>query len=142
MFMLTAVENVINLVILFFLFVGVGPSEEFESKEPKKIPFFNSEVNGNHKVFKICCGGMHTLVLTTMGKIFSWGNNDDKALGRVGDDNIPILVDKIEVPMNEISAGDSHSIAYNTDLNVLYQWGSYRVIYYLFKLEFERENRK
>lgn len=68
---------------------------------------------------------MHTLVLSTMGKVYSWGCNDDSALGRIGIDNEPGEV-KIPVPVNNISAGDSHSIAYNTELNQVYLWGSYR----------------
>jgi regulator of chromosome condensation len=89
----------------------------------------NLNTDFNNKVYKICCGGMHTLVLTTKGFIFSWGCNDDMALGRQGADNQPMLIDKLTIPMNGISAGDSHSIAYNTELNLLYYWGSYRVIH-------------
>lgn len=90
----------------------------------------NSDIN--NKVYKICCGGMHTLVLTTMGKLFSWGNNDDGALGREGAENQPTMIDSIYTPMNHIAAGDSHSVAYNTELNVMYLWGAYRVkIFYV-----------
>jgi regulator of chromosome condensation len=92
---------------------------------PKKV--LNLNIDVNNKVYKICCGGMHTLVLTTMGKVFSWGNNDDGALGREGADNQPMLINGIDVPVSDISAGDSHSTAYNPKLNVLYVWGSYRV---------------
>jgi len=73
---------------------------------------------------------MHTLVLSTVGKIFSWGCNDDGALGRVGKDNEPGLIDAITFPITNIVAGDSHSVAYNTDLNLIYRWGSYRVNIY------------
>ena len=69
---------------------------------------------------------MHTLVLTTMGKIFSWGANDDGALGREGSEKKAEIVDIPE--MTNITAGDSFSIAYNTDLNTVYQWGVFRVI--------------
>jgi regulator of chromosome condensation len=71
---------------------------------------------------------MHTLVLTTLGRVFSWGCNDDGSLGREGPENTPSLIDKIDIPMNNITAGDSHSIAYNSEINVIYMWGSYRVI--------------
>lgn len=74
---------------------------------------------------------MHTLVLTTMGKVFSWGCNDDKALGRVGSENQPMMIESLTVPMNNIAAGDSHSVAYNTELNQMFLWGSYRVKYFL-----------
>jgi regulator of chromosome condensation len=68
---------------------------------------------------------MHTLVLTTRGHIYSFGTNDECTLGRTGQENVPDLVD-LKIPMNGISCGDSHSIAYNTDLNVIYQWGVYK----------------
>ena len=70
---------------------------------------------------------MHTLVLSTLGKVYSWGCNDDGALGRQGADNQPMLIDAITFPINNIAAGDSHSVAYNTDLNLIYRWGAYRV---------------
>ncbi len=95
-----------------------------ESKIPRKVNF-NSEIS--NKVYKLACGGMHTLVLTTMGRVYSWGCNDDGALGRQESDNQPGLISSITLPMNNIAAGDSHSIAYNTDLNLIYRWGSYRV---------------
>lgn len=78
-----------------------------------------------NKVYQVTCGGMHTLVLTTMGKIFSWGNNDDGALGREGSEKRAEMVNIPE--MTNITAGDSFSIAYNTELNVAYQWGVFRV---------------
>jgi regulator of chromosome condensation len=103
----------------------LGDSDILEAKNPKKVPILNFEPSS--KVYQICCGGMHTLVLTTLGKIFSWGCNDDGALGRSGIDNQPVMIDTIPYPMNNISAGDSFSIAYNTELNLVYQWGAFRV---------------
>lgn len=79
------------------------------------------------KVRQIACGGMHTLVLTTHGRVYSWGCNDEGALGREGAENTPIMVDKsLNYPMTNVTAGDSHSVAYNTSLNLIYRWGLYR----------------
>lgn len=108
----------------------MGDSDILETKNPKKVPVLNVEPSS--KVYQICCGGMHTLVLTTLGKIYSWGCNDDGALGRSGIDNEPVMIDSIPYPMNNITAGDSFSIAYNTELNLVYQWGAFRVINKLF----------
>ena len=83
------------------------------------------ELNG--KIYKICCGGLHTLALSTMGTVFSWGCNDDHSLGRPGEDKVPLKISAIDIPVTDISCGDSHSVAYNNDLNVLFLWGSYRV---------------
>lgn len=75
----------------------------------------------------IACGGMHTLVLTTQGRVYSWGCNDEGALGRSGPENEPKLVDSsLCDPMTHITAGDCHSIAYNTSTNLIYRWGLYR----------------
>jgi regulator of chromosome condensation len=104
--------------------LGLGDTDVFEAKVPKKVISLNTEIN--NKVYQICCGGMHTVVLTTMGKIFTWGCGDDGTLGREGIDNTPGIVD-IDIPMNNICAGDSHTIAYNTEFNKVFWWGSYRV---------------
>jgi regulator of chromosome condensation len=55
----------------------------YEIKRPKKIPIFDTGIPGR-KICKIVCGGMHTVALSTMGKVYTWGNNDDGALGRPG----------------------------------------------------------
>lgn len=93
------------------------------AKRPRKV--FPNETFPNIKVHSVICGTMHTLVLSNLGKVFSWGNNDDLALGRSGTDNLPGEV-QIPIPINKIAAGDSHSLAYSTDLNKVYLWGSYR----------------
>jgi regulator of chromosome condensation len=79
------------------------------------------------KVHQIAWGGLHTLLLTTQGKVYSWGCNDEGALGRLGPENLPVLVDESLIyPMTNITAGDCHSVAYNTSLNVIFRWGCYR----------------
>lgn len=69
---------------------------------------------------------MHTLVLTSLGRIYSFGCADRGVLGREGDSE-PRLIDSIKFPMTNIAAGDVHSIAYNTQENLVYRWGIYRV---------------
>jgi regulator of chromosome condensation len=101
-------------------------ADEYQSLTPLKISNLNSSVN--NKVYQICCGGMHTLILTTLGNIYSWGCSDDGCLGREGNEKIPLLVEGIGIPVNGIAAGDVHSIAYSTELNELYYWGTYRVM--------------
>ena len=36
------------------------------------------------------CEGMHTLVLSKSGEVFSWGCNDDGAWEREGDEEVPM----------------------------------------------------
>jgi len=56
---------------------------------------------------------MHTVALASDGSIFTWGCNDDKALGRPGAENVPLKVE-FDFKADAIAAGDCHSIAYNT----------------------------
>ena len=70
-------------------------------------------------------GGMHALALLTNGQVYSWGCNDDGALGRAGVESKPTLVDTLP-PVNNVSAGDSHSIYYNTVSSKVYFCGLYR----------------
>lgn len=102
--------------------LGLG-EDIMMAKKPKKI--LPNELFANIKINKIACGAMHTLILTSMGKVLSWGCNDEFALGRGGTDNLPGEV-TISIPVNGICAGDSHSVAYSTELNKVFLWGSYR----------------
>ena len=71
---------------------------------------------------------MHTVALSNQGKVYTWGCNDEGALGREGPENSPFEVaNSLAIPVTDISAGDSHTIAYNTELNHVYIWGLYRV---------------
>lgn len=104
--------------------VDLGDNEDMETSTPKKLDLLNLEPN--LKIYKICCGGLHTLALSTSGHVFSWGCNDDYALGRGGEEKTPLQVTGMEVLITDISCGDSYSIAYNSEQNVIYLWGSYR----------------
>ena len=66
------------------------------------------------------------MALATDGSVYTWGNNDEGALGRAGPENLPMKVE-LDIPVNDISAGDSHTMAYNTYTNQVFYWGCYRV---------------
>ncbi|XP_068149326.1 regulator of chromosome condensation [Drosophila tropicalis] len=76
----------------------------------------------------ICAGGMHNLVLTNSGEIYSFGCNDEGALGRdtteEGSESSPGLV-YLPGKALKISAGDSHSACLLEDGRV-FAWGSFR----------------
>lgn len=111
-----------NLVFSFIsILLGLGPDEPI-AERPKKIPSFPAGI----KFSKIVCGGLHTLALTNEGQVFSWGCNDDGALGRTGSESEPHLVEGLKIAMSDICAGDSHSVAYNKELSTIYLWGLYR----------------
>lgn len=94
-----------------------------EIKKPRPIPFFK----GRFKVKQIECGGLHTVLLTTHGRVYTWGCNDEGALGRLGEESQPTIIkDGLPEMMTSITCGDSHSVAYNSKLNLVYFWGSYR----------------
>lgn len=79
-------------------------------------------------VVDIKAGGMHSLYLTGEGKIYSFGCNDEGALGRdttvEGSEYSPAIVD-LPAPCVKISAGDSHSGCLLDDGRA-FAWGSFR----------------
>jgi len=51
-------------------------------RRPRSLPF-------PEPISYIACGGMHTAALTYEGRLYTWGCNDDNALGRPGPPEIP-----------------------------------------------------
>ena len=70
---------------------------------------------------------MHTIALSITGHVFSFGCNDDGALGRTGVENFAFPVSRLPIGITDIDAGDTFSIGYNTEANKAYFWGCYRV---------------
>lgn len=111
-------------------FYGSCECDQFFAGEDRYIikrPFelTNHFTQIDRTVYSVVCGGLHTLILLTNGEVYSLGNNDDGALGRAGEENTPAKVD-LPVPIDMISAGDSHSIACNSANSMIFQWGVYR----------------
>mmetsp|Transcript_49913 Transcript_49913/g.57474 ORF Transcript_49913/g.57474 Transcript_49913/m.57474 type:complete len:656 (-) Transcript_49913:138-2105(-) len=94
-----------------------------QSKAACNITQFTRQHSFN--IHSIACGALHTLLLSTSGKLFSFGCNDDGALGRQGDEKTPLPVE-LAHPVDKIAAGDSHSIACNSVNSLVYYWGNYR----------------
>mmetsp|Transcript_12797 Transcript_12797/g.16721 ORF Transcript_12797/g.16721 Transcript_12797/m.16721 type:complete len:590 (-) Transcript_12797:43-1812(-) len=86
-----------------------------------------------HPIISIACGGMHNVVVTSTGDVYTWGNNDDKALGREGPDwldFVPKKVDALNFDERKdgivmVSAGDTQTLALTLRGNV-YMWGCYK----------------
>jgi regulator of chromosome condensation len=74
-------------------------------------------------VIQVAAGGMHSACLTEDGIVYTFGCNDEYALGRDNDEDI----DKVELPEKsiEITAGDSHTAALS-ESGVVYAWGTFR----------------
>ncbi|XP_072250661.1 regulator of chromosome condensation isoform X2 [Leuresthes tenuis] len=80
------------------------------------------------KIVQVTAGGMHTVCLGEAGHVYSFGCNDEGALGRdtteEGSEMIPGKV-TLEEKVVQVSAGDSHTAALTEDGSV-YIWGSFR----------------
>ena len=91
----------------------------------------------------VCAGGMHTVCVSSSGAVYSWGVNDEGALGRYtegeawknsglakgtpGDSYKP---GKVELPavcgkVVAVSAGDSHTMAVDAN-GAVFGWGTFR----------------
>lgn len=80
------------------------------------------------KIVDVQACGMHTIALDSSGKIWTFGCNDEGALGRATsnekDEGTPKQV-SLPVAAVAVSAGDSHSAALLQNGDV-YAWGSFR----------------
>jgi regulator of chromosome condensation len=79
-------------------------------------------------IVDVQAGGMHSLCLTVNGEIYSFGCNDEGALGRdTSEEGSEMKPDKIQLPKKavKISCGDSHSACLLEDGSV-FAWGSFR----------------
>ncbi|XP_062890123.1 regulator of chromosome condensation [Mobula hypostoma] len=80
------------------------------------------------KIVQVEAGGMHTVCLGQTGNVYTFGCNDEGALGRDtsqdGSEMVPsrVLLDEHVV---QVSAGDSHTAAL-TENGQVYIWGSFR----------------
>ena len=82
------------------------------------------------KIKAIAAGGMHTTCLTVDGVVWSFGCNDEGALGRkIDDDDEGFTPGVVPLPSGvniiQITAGDSHSTALD-DKGKVYYWGTFR----------------
>ena len=81
-------------------------------------------------ICKLVCGGMHTVAIVPSGAVFTWGCNDEGALGRIGTEDKPVYVSSLPIRFTDASAGDSHTVFYNTELSRAFFTGLYRVSNY------------
>ncbi|KAH6920907.1 hypothetical protein HPB50_028103 [Hyalomma asiaticum] len=101
--------------------LGLGP-DVMEMTRPTVVANLKDVVD-------VVAGGMHTLCLTADGKVWSFGCNDEGALGRQtssldGSETTPATVEIPEL-VARVTAGDSHSAALTVSGKV-YLWGNFR----------------
>lgn len=99
--------------------LGLGP-DIMERKAFSLVPNLDN-------VVEVAVGGMHTVCLTEDGKVYTWGCNDEGALGREADEDGQTEPGPVQLPQKvvQISAGDSHSAALIED-GTVYAWGAFR----------------
>jgi len=93
----------------------------------KKRPVFVEGIND--KVAYIAVGAMHNVCITSKNQVYTFGCNDEGALGRdtSSDSNLeskPLKV-PLSVKVNKVTAGDSHTAAL-TSLGGVYLWGNFK----------------
>lgn len=120
-----------SLTFLRFIGLEFGEDDLREVKRPKKISLFDMSGALELKVpvCKLVCGGMHTAVLTPAGAVYTWGCNDEGALGRIGIEDKPMHVDTLPIRCTDLAVGDSHTVFYNSETSQAYFCGLYRVRY-------------
>ncbi|KAF9093423.1 hypothetical protein BGX23_003348 [Mortierella sp. AD031] len=90
-------------------------------KKPANLAALNDQ-----DIIDIAAGGMHNMALTKEGKLWSWGVNDQRTLGRSGDEYTPLPVEGLDdVKVVRVACSDSLTVAL-TDLGHVYTWGTFR----------------
>ncbi|XP_041799235.1 regulator of chromosome condensation [Chelmon rostratus] len=79
------------------------------------------------KIVQVIAGGMHTVCLSDTGNVYTFGCNDEGALGRDTTEGSEMVPGKVilEEKVVQVSAGDSHTAAL-TDDGTVYIWGAFR----------------
>eukprot|EP00928_Gymnodinium_smaydae_P005262 TRINITY_DN11802_c0_g3_i2.p1 TRINITY_DN11802_c0_g3~~TRINITY_DN11802_c0_g3_i2.p1 ORF type:complete len:728 (+),score=200.55 TRINITY_DN11802_c0_g3_i2:71-2254(+) len=96
--------------------------------ERKKPALIESLGSGKLQVLSVASSGLHNLAVLASGQVFSWGCNDDGALGRGGEENTPLAIsffDEKAVKIARVACGDCHSAAVDVT-GKLWLWGSYK----------------
>jgi len=100
--------------------LGLGPDVE-EKTRPAMVPDLKD-------IVAVAAGGLHTVCLDKHGKVYTWGNNDEGALGRITaceEDNFESGQVQLEGKVIQIAAGDCHTVALTTEGKV-FAWGCFR----------------
>ena len=92
--------------------------EDLSLKSPMEI----SDLSKEHNIIDISSGALHNIVLTDKGELFSWGCNDDGALGRLSKRTC-----EGKTPENETESGadEEDTETYETDNDCAENEGSF-----------------
>jgi len=84
--------------------------------EPTLLPENKICMKGEKAVVAVAAGGLHSACLLRNGEVYTWGTNDEMALGRgkVEDDEVHLIKPMVGIKdAIQVSAGDSHTIVLN-----------------------------
>jgi len=103
--------------------LGLGDAPNMRiRKNPTVIKAFEGKT-----ILAFASGSLHNAVLLDDGVVYTWGCNDDQALGRDADEWLPAPV-KGELEgqfVVQVACGASHTVAL-TESGDVYSWGTYR----------------
>lgn len=100
--------------------LGLG-EDALSADTPILHPFFSDK-----QIIQIAAGGLHSLALSADGRVFSWGCNDEKALGHDQPEFTVGMVEGLgQQKITQIACGDSISAALSSDGSV-WTWGTFR----------------
>ncbi|KAK4509845.1 uncharacterized protein ATC70_007149 [Mucor velutinosus] len=100
--------------------LGLG-EDMLERKRPMPLKVLDDE-----DIVDVVSGGMHSIAITKDGKLWSWGCNDQRALGRSGEEYEPAKVENMDhVKIVKVACCDSVTMALSEE-GQLYCWGTYR----------------
>ena len=114
-------ENCKNFVFT----IGAGDVGQLGVERPDADNF--KRVRESQGAVAVTCGGLHTLFLDKTGSVWSFGCNDEHALGRDVADCNAHIPDTVDIPgrVGAIAAGDSTSFALTVS-GKIYMWGVFR----------------
>ncbi|KAE8327942.1 regulator of chromosome condensation 1/beta-lactamase-inhibitor protein II [Aspergillus sergii] len=102
--------------------IGFGPESKKEQRTPVQISVLSD-------VVKLVAGAQHVLALTSNGRVFSWGCDEQHQLGRRRasrqHQSHPLVPDQCALPsgIEDIGVGSYHSFAVHRS-GAVYAWGS------------------
>ncbi|GLC44085.1 hypothetical protein PLESTM_001554200 [Pleodorina starrii] len=121
--------------------LGLGDPEDADDPDTRsQIPRPKQPISEELKFVQVACGGMHSVGLTVDGDVYTWGVNDEGALGRKtsgtcwekepdankGDSFVPGLAPLPDgIKALQVAAGDGFTFAVGTD-GCLYGCGHFK----------------
>eukprot|EP00808_Paulinella_micropora_P031334 g47531.t1 len=104
--------------------LGLGESETMRER---KFPTVLKALKDCPPCVGVAAGALHNAAVLTDGTVWTWGCDDDKALGREGNEWTPAKVGGALTGEHvvQVACGSSHTVALTAEGRV-YSWGTFR----------------